>query len=190
MSSNSRSLDELNQAERDRAGAVVAAHRAMHENPVRGLVNRLLQLFTLLLPGGQSLRVLLHRMRGVHIGKNVWVSYNVVLETAYPELITIDDDAFIGIGVIVIAHFREARRGVRIGKQAFVGPGVIILPDLEIGDGAVVTAGSVVTSSVPSMTVVQGNPATPIAKCSVPLRPDTTLKEFSRRLRPIPGAKR
>ncbi len=190
MSSNSSSLGELNQAERDRAGAVVAAHRAMHENPVRGLVNRLLQLFTLLLPGGQSLRVLLHRMRGVHIGKNTWISYNVVLETAYPELITIGDGAFIGVGTIVIAHFKEARRGVRVGNRVFVGPGVIILPDVEIGDGAVVTAGSVVTSSVAPMTVVQGNPAMPIAKCSVPLWPDTTLKEFSRRLRPISGAKR
>src|ERR1019366_5869513 len=138
-----------------------------------------------ILPGGQTLRVLLHRARGVTIGSNVWISYNVVLETSYPQLITIDDSAFIGIGVIVIAHFKESRRGVRIGKQAFIGPGVIILPDVEIGECAVVTAGSVVTSSVPAMTVVQGNPAVPIAKCGVPLWPDTPLKEFSRRLKPV-----
>jgi acetyltransferase-like isoleucine patch superfamily enzyme len=109
----------------------------------------------------------------------------VVLETSYPHLITIDDSAFIGIGVIVIAHFKEARRGVRIGKQVFIGPGVIVLPDVEIGDGAVVTAASVVTSSVPPMTVVQGNPAVPIAKCGVPLWPDTPLSEFSGRLKPL-----
>jgi acetyltransferase-like isoleucine patch superfamily enzyme len=109
----------------------------------------------------------------------------VVLETSCPELITIQDDAFIGIGVIVIAHFKEQHRGVRIGKQVFIGPGVIILPDVDIGEGAVVTAGSVVTSSVPAKTVVQGNPAVPIAKCEVPLWPDTTLKEFSRGLRPV-----
>ncbi|HZD45268.1 MAG TPA: DapH/DapD/GlmU-related protein, partial [Acidobacteriaceae bacterium] len=141
----------MSQVEQEKARALADAQRAMHENPVRGLLNRLLQLLTLLLPGGQSLRVLLHRARGVHVGRDVWISYNVVLETAYPELITIDDEAFVGIGVIVIAHFKEARRGVRIGKQAFVGPGVIILPDVEIGDGAVVTAGSVVTSSVPPL---------------------------------------
>jgi len=151
----------------------------------RRSINRILQMFTMILPGGQNLRVSLHRARGVSIGKNVWISSNVVLETEYPQLVTIDDDAFIGIGVIVIAHFKEARRGVRIGKKAFIGPGVIILPDVEIGDGAVVTAGSVVTSSVPTMTVVQGNPAVPIAKCGVPLWPDTPLKEFSRRLRPL-----
>ena len=157
----------------------------MRENPLRGLLNRILQMLTMMLPGGQSLRVSLHRARGVSIGRNVWISYNVVLETSYPHLITIDDSAFIGIGVIVIAHFKESRRGVRIGKQAFIGPGVIILPDVEIGEGAVVTAGSVVTSSVPAMTLVQGNPAVPIAKCGLPLWPDTPLKEFSRRLKPI-----
>ena len=157
----------------------------MMENPIRGLMNRILQIATMSLPGGQRLRVSLHRARGVKIGKNVWISYNVILETACPELITIDDDAFIGIGVIVIAHFREAVRGVRIGKRAFIGPGVIILPDVEIGEGAVVTAGSVVTNSIPAMTVAQGNPAVPIAKCGLPLAPDTPLKEFSRRLKPV-----
>ncbi len=157
----------------------------MKESLIRGLMNRVLQMVTMTIPGGQSLRVSLHRARGVNIGRNVWISYNVVLETSYPQLITIDDSAFIGIGVIVIAHFKESRRGVRIGKQAFIGPGVIILPDVEIGEGAVVTAGSVVTSSVPAMTVVQGNPAVPIAKCGVPLWPDTPLKEFSRRLKPV-----
>lgn len=188
--SASDSVGELTQLERERVCAQVEAQRAIHENPVRGLLNRALQLLTLLLPGGQSLRVFLHRARGVHVGRNVWISYNVILETAYPELITIDDDSCIGIGVIVIAHFKETRRGVRIGKRVFVGPGAIILPDVEIGDGAVVTAGSVVTSSVPPMTVVQGNPAAPVAKCGVPLWPETPLKEFSKRLKPVSGARR
>jgi acetyltransferase-like isoleucine patch superfamily enzyme len=156
----------------------------MKENPFRGSMIRILQMLTMIVPGGQGLRVFLHRARGVKVGKNVFISYNVVLETSNPHLITIDDDASIGIGVIVIAHFRESRRGVRIGKRAFIGPGAIILPDVEIGDGAVVTAGSVVTSSVPAMTMVRGNPAVPIAKCGVPLSPETSLKEFSLHLRP------
>ena len=157
----------------------------MSENRLRGVIKRTFQVFSMFLPGGQGLRVWLHRARGVRIGTDVWISYNVLLETSYPELITIDDHAFVGIGVIVIAHFKEKRSGVRIGKRAFIGPGAIILPDVEIGDGAVVTAGSVVTSSVPPMTVVQGNPAAPIARCGVPLVGDLTLKEFSRRLRPL-----
>jgi len=35
------------------------------------------------------------------------------------------------------------------------------------------------------MTVVQGNPARPVAKCGVPFRMDVTVKEFSRRLKPL-----
>ena len=45
------------------------------------------------------------------------------------------------------------------------------------------------TRSVPAMTMVQGNPAVPIAKCGVPLWPDTPLKEFSSRLIPISNKK-
>jgi serine acetyltransferase len=161
-------------------------NKQMQENSLQGLLNRILQMLTMLLPGGGTLRVWLHRARGVHIGRDVFISYNVILETAFPQLITIDDGAFIGIGVIVIAHFKRSGRGVRIEKQAFIGPGAIILPDVKIGEGAVVTAGSVVTASVPPMTVVQGNPAVPIAKCGIPLHPEEgSMKDFLIQLRPI-----
>jgi serine acetyltransferase len=86
--------------------------------------------------------------------------------------------------VTVIAHFKEST-GVKIEEDVFVGPGSIILPNVVIGRGSVVTAGSVVTRSVPPMTVVQGNPAVPIARCGVSLVPGVTLKEFSKNLRPF-----
>lgn len=152
----------------------------------RGSINRLLQLMARILPGGGTIRIKLQRARGVHIGKEVFISEDVILETACPDLITIEDRAWIGVRVIVIAHFRELSDGVRIESDSFVGPGVVILPNVVIGHGAVVAAGSVVTRSVPPMTVVQGNPAVPVALCGVPLRPDVTQKEFSRRLKPLP----
>jgi hypothetical protein len=34
------------------------------------------------------------------------------------------------------------------------------------------------------MTVVQGNPAVPVAKCGVPLVPGVSIKEFSKGLQP------
>lgn len=156
----------------------------MRDPLLRGLVNRFFQYLARILPGGETLRVVLHRMRGVHIGKHVFISEDVILETAYPYLVTIEDRAWIGIRVTVIAHMRE-QRGVKIEHDAFVGPGVIILPNVTIGHGAVITAGSVVTRSVPPMTVVQGNPAVPVATCGIPLTPSTTVKEFSRQLRPL-----
>jgi serine acetyltransferase len=156
----------------------------MKENVFRGLKNQVLQQLARIMPGGRTLRVSLHRARGVHIGKNVWIGYDVVLETSRPHLITIKDGSSLGMRVKIIAHFREAS-GVTIEPDAFVGPGVIILPNVVVGQGAVITAGSVVTQSVPSMTIVQGNPAAPVARCGIPLGNDVSLKEFSRRLRPL-----
>ena len=150
-----------------------------------GSINRILQILARILPGAQTVRVMLHRARGVHIGKDVFISQDVILETSSPHLITIEDHVVIGVRATIIAHMRELCRGVKIEHDAFVGPGVIILPDVTIGYGTVVTAGSVVTRSVPPMMVVQGNPAVPVARCGVPLTADTTIKEFSRRLKPL-----
>jgi acetyltransferase-like isoleucine patch superfamily enzyme len=157
----------------------------MKDGMFRGLLSRFLQILARILPGAETLRVMLHRARGVRIGRGVFISQDVILETAYPYLITIEDRACIGIRVTVIAHMRELCRGVRIEHDAFVGPGSIILPDVTIGHGAVVAAGSVVTRSVPPMTLVQGNPAVPVAKCGVPLTQRTSVKEFSRSLKPV-----
>jgi len=85
---------------------------------------------------------------------------------------------------MLIAHFRGPE-GITVEDDAFIGPGAIILPNVTIGRGAVVTAGSVVSSSVGPMTVVQGNPARPIATCGVTLGEKTTMGQFLRSLRPL-----
>jgi serine acetyltransferase len=156
----------------------------MKEGLLRGLANRILQHLARVLPGAQSLRVMLHRARGVQIGKNVWIGYDVVLDTSRPFLITLEDGCTISMRATVVAHFRGST-GVKIEQDAFIGPGAIILPNVVVGRGAVVTAGSVVTRSIPPMTMVQGNPAVPVAKCGVPLIAKFTVKEFSKHLQPI-----
>lgn len=149
-----------------------------------GLKNRLLQVVARAAPGASSLRIRLHRWRGVKIGKGVWIGYDAVIETSKPELVTIGDEAVIGIRATVIAHFREVR-GVTIGPKASIGPGAIIMPGVTIGEGAVVTAGSVVTRSVPPMTVVQGNPAKAVARNRVALLQEVTVAQFTASLRPL-----
>lgn len=156
----------------------------MKESPLRGLINRVCQHFARILPGARSLRVALHRRRGVQIGSNVWIGYDVILETSRPHLVKLEDNCELSMRVTVIAHFRGTT-GVTIERDAFIGPGAIILPNVVVGRGAVVAAGSVVTRSVPPMTLVQGNPAVPVARCGMPLGHDVTLKEFSRRLQPL-----
>ena len=151
---------------------------------LRGLWNRLLQLAARLAPGATTLRPRLHRWRGVRIGKDVWIGYDAIIETSYPQLVTIKDRASIGIRATIIAHMRESR-GVVIEEDASVGPGAIVLPGVTIGQGSIVTPGSVVSTSVPPMVLVQGNPAKPIARIGVALRRGVSLKEFSKNLKPF-----
>jgi serine acetyltransferase len=74
---------------------------------------------------------------------------------------------------------------VLIEEDAVLGPGVVVLANVTIGRGAIVTAGSVVTKSVPAKTLVQGNPARAVATVEVPFGLDVSVKEFSKGLRPI-----
>jgi serine acetyltransferase len=154
------------------------------ESLVPGIVNRFLQLLARIAPGATTLRVWLNRWRGVRIGQNVWIGYDVIVETSRPHLVTIGNGVSIGIRTTIIAHFRE-QQGVVIDDNASLGPGVIVLPNVTIGRGSIVAAGSVVTKSVPPKTMVQGNPARPIATVEIPLRLDVSLKQFSKGLRPI-----
>jgi len=149
-----------------------------------GLKNRILQALARHAPGATTWRVWLNRWRGVHIGQNVWIGYDAIIETSRPDLVTIRDRATVQIRTTIIAHFRE-QAGVVIEEDATVGPGAIVLPNVTIGRGSIVTAGSVVTKSVPPKTMVQGNPARPIATVEIPLRLDVSLKQFSKGLRPI-----
>jgi acetyltransferase-like isoleucine patch superfamily enzyme len=150
----------------------------------RGLLNRLLQAVALYVPGGTTTRVWLHRLRGVRIGDETFISTAAILETERPELISVGARTSIGIRAVIIAHF-WSQLGVEIGDDVFIGPGAIIMPNVSIGHGAVVAAGSVVSKSVPELTMVRGNPAKPIARCSVPLGTTTPYDEFIRGLRPI-----
>ena len=55
-------------------------------------------------------------------------------------------------------------KAVFIGKHAWIGFNSVILKGVTIGEGAIVSAGSVVTENVPEFCIVSGNPATIIKK--------------------------
>jgi acetyltransferase-like isoleucine patch superfamily enzyme len=156
----------------------------MSERLLTGIKNRVLQILARVAPGATTTRVCLNRWRGVKIGKDVWIGYDTIIETSCPHLVTIRDRAQVGIRATIIAHNRE-QQGVVIEEDAALGAGVIVLPNVTIGRGAIVAAGSVVTKSVPPKTMVQGNPAQPIAMVEIALGPGVSLKEFAKGLRPI-----
>jgi acetyltransferase-like isoleucine patch superfamily enzyme/acyl carrier protein len=167
--------------------------RPIRDSLLTGLKNRVLQCVALYIPGYKTTRVWLHRMRGVSIGRNVSIGLSVLIETAYPRLVSIGDNVTIGMRVVIIGHLRDStaqarildRPTVRLEDNVYLGPGAIVLPNVTIGHGAVVSAGSVVTRSVPPRTLVQGNPAKPVARCGVSLGGGVPYEQFLRQLSPI-----
>jgi acetyltransferase-like isoleucine patch superfamily enzyme len=51
-------------------------------------------------------------------------------------------------------------KSVKIGEAVWIGANVSILPGSQIGDGAIISLGSVVRGVVPPCAIVSGNPAT------------------------------
>jgi acetyltransferase-like isoleucine patch superfamily enzyme len=165
----------------------------MRENLISAAKNRLLQGLARHSPGATSVRVLLHRLRGVRIGTGVFIGTDVLIETSQPHLVWIGNNVIVSIRSVIIAHFEPHDASgftpggdgptVRIDDDAFVGPGVIVLPNVHIGRGSVVAAGSVVTRSVPPHVMVQGNPARPVARCDRPLTKSQTMWQFASQVR-------
>jgi acetyltransferase-like isoleucine patch superfamily enzyme len=159
---------------------------------------RVLQVVALYAPGAETVRVRLHRWRGVSIADGTFIGTAALIETERPDLVSIGSGVTVGIRSTIVAHFRgltaaergegEERFSVVIEDDVFIGPGALILPGVRLGHGAVVTAGSVVTSSVPPLTMVQGNPAKPVARCGIALSLRTPPGEFYRRLQPLRSA--
>jgi len=184
---------EPSTAQTSAPGAIPTNATPIRDSVLRGLKNRLLQCLALYVPGFKTTRVWLHRMRGVSIGSNVSIGTGALIETAYPSLVSIGDNVSIGMRVLIIAHFRDAtaearaihQHTVQIEQDAYIGPGVIILPNVTIGQGAVVSAGSVVSRTVPAHTLVRGNPAMPIAHCGISLGGGVSYEQFLRNLRPL-----
>ena len=86
----------------------------------------------------------------IRIGKDTMIAPNCAL---YPY------DHGMVPGVPIIEQPLHSKGGITIGKEAWLGVGVIVLGGVSIGDGAVVAAGSVVTQDVPDGAIAMGSPA-------------------------------
>ena len=103
----------------------------------------------------------------VHFGKCVYANFNF---TAVDDThIYVGDYTMFGPNVIlataghpILPKLRQEayqyNMPVHIGKNCWLGAGVIVLPGVTIGDNTVIGAGSVVTKDIPSNVVEVGNP--------------------------------
>jgi acetyltransferase-like isoleucine patch superfamily enzyme len=105
--------------------------------------------------------IYLSKFCGMTIGKNVRISLKANLDKTNPKGIIIGDGSYLAFGATILCHdmSRNYSDNVIIGKNCFIGAQSLILPGVNIGDQAIVAAGSVVTKDVPSRTIVAGNPA-------------------------------
>lgn len=102
-----------------------------------------------------------------HLGKNVYANFNLTLVD--DTHIYIGDYTMMGPNVVIataghpiLPELREKgyqfNMPVHIGKNCWLGAGVIVLPGVTIGDNVVIGAGSVVTKDIPDNVVAVGNP--------------------------------
>jgi len=131
-------------------------------NPVRVFWNALIiDLFCKYLPP-LPIKPWIYRLAGIKMGRNVFICFGVELDAIFPELIEIGDNSIIGAWAKIKAHeltIHEWRKGpVKIGKNVLVGACSVVLAGVEIGDGAVVSAMSLVDRDVPVGARVEGVP--------------------------------
>ena len=105
--------------------------------------------------------------RHTHFGNNVYANFNLTLVD--DTHIYVGDGTMLGPNVVLAtaghpilpelrAEQYQYNMPVRIGKNCWLGAGVIVLPGVSIGDNTVVGAGSVVTKDLPANVVAVGNP--------------------------------
>ncbi len=103
----------------------------------------------------------------VHLGKNVYINANATFVD--DTHIYIGDNVMMGPNVTIAtaghpidpelrAKGLQYNLPVTIGKNCWLGAGVIVMPGVTIGENTVIGAGSVVTKDIPSGVVAVGNP--------------------------------
>ena len=155
---------------------------------LRRIFNWLLHSLARSLPGGYGIRPMLHRLRGVKVGKGVFIAGEVYLENECPEAVEIQDGVQISLRAIVIAHTRGSGK-IIIEKDAYIGPNAVIATSggrvLRIGEGAVIGAGVAISSDVAPHMFVANPQAKPVARVLVPLPKAEKMEDFIRGLAPI-----
>ena len=103
----------------------------------------------------------------VHLGSNIYA--NAGLKLVDDTHIYIGDCTMLGPNVVLAtaghpidpelrARGLQYNMPVRIGKNCWLGAGVIVMPGVTIGDNVVIGAGSIVTKDIPDNVVAVGNP--------------------------------
>ena len=129
--------------------------------PWRVLRNGLLIQLSYYMPS-LAVKRWMYRLMGMQVGRHVSFAWRTTPDLFFPEQIQVGDNTIIGYNTTVLAHeylLHEWRIGpVQIGADVTIGANCTILPGVGIGDGAVVSAMSLVNRDVAPGARVGGVP--------------------------------
>ncbi|MFT4806339.1 MAG: acetyltransferase-like isoleucine patch superfamily enzyme [Algoriphagus sp.] len=157
-------------------------------NPSRSLVSIVvgikIRFLSIIIPFTfpAQLTTLLHRLRGVKVGKGSKINRTVIIDDSRPDLVEIGSNVWVTSGCQILCHQRDLSY-YKVGKPvmdcpliyskviikdgAHIGIGAILMPGVTIGEGAIIGAGSIVTKSIPAYCVAVGSPAKVIRTFSI-----------------------
>jgi acetyltransferase-like isoleucine patch superfamily enzyme len=105
---------------------------------------------------------LYRKLLRMQVGEQTSFALMVMLDVMFPEKIKVGRNCVIGYNTTILAHeylIKEYRLGeVVIGDEVMIGANSTILPGVEIGSRAIVSAGTLVHKDVPAGAFVGGNP--------------------------------
>ena len=131
-------------------------------NPLRVCTNFLL-IYSARFAPSLSLKRFLIRLAGAKVGQGAAFGLGSVVDIFFPENISVGKDAIIGFNTVLLGHEflqGEYRTGkVEICARAMVGANCTILPGVKIGEGASVSAMSLVNCDIPAGETWGGIPA-------------------------------
>lgn len=111
---------------------------------------------------------------GVNTSGNFKVGYGVYFDAGNAEHIYVGDGTWITARCLLLCHKRDLSTyhvgsdinqmpytiaDICIGKGVHIGMDTVIMPGVTIGDGAIIGAGSLVTKDIPAWSVAVGRPA-------------------------------
>ena len=109
-----------------------------------------------------NLRILLYRMLGFQIGKNVFIGMKCYMDDIDPKKTIIEDNVVISYGCYFACHGKgQEHTEIIIKKDAYLGIRCNIISGkhgITIGENSIVAAGSLVHKDVPAGTTVGGVP--------------------------------
>jgi len=137
----------------------------------KSITKKLIKAFLPLIPY-LKLRIALMRFAGYKVGKNVYFPSDLKISDQKKNRnnVTLGDRVSIGPSVLLVTDsspnnsrliklFPLITGSIVIENDVWLGAGVIVLPNVTIGECSVIGSGSVVTKDIPPYSIAVGSPA-------------------------------